>query len=138
MGVNPFSTHCVIDVGCSDKFRHFAVDHCSTLTKSRAGSFGYWDSVKGGPLDVHDMCKLMGFKSSSLKWETIVSKNQLASSLGNGCSVTVLTKIIPNMLYAAGYISKQQLNLLKQRSEMQRLSLKADTAPLVFHGIRVT
>ena len=125
-GVNPFTKHCVIDIGCSEKFCHFTVDHCPTLTKSRAGAFGYWDSMKGGPLSVYDMCKLMGFSGTHLSWQPCMKPNQLASALGNGCSVTVLTKIIPNMLHAAGYVSKAECNLLCQRSELYRLSLKAN------------
>jgi DNA-cytosine methyltransferase len=131
-GVNPFTQHCVIDIGCSERFRHFAVDHCPTLTKSRAGTFGYWDSKKGGVLTVHDMCKLMGFSSLHLKWQTLVTPNQLAGALGNGCSVTVLTKLLPKVLNAAGFISVPQRKLLEQRSEAYRLALKTNAPPVLY------
>ena len=92
------------------------------LTRTRAGQLGYWDSVKGGPLNVDDMCKLMGFKKSALD-VTGIKDRTLAACLGNGCSVTFLTFLIPEVLFAIGLISKTDLNLLRQRAEVHRLML---------------
>ena len=96
--------------------------HHNFLTRTRAGQLGYWDSVKGGALDVDEMCKLMGFKKRALN-VTGVKDSAFAGCLGNGCSVTFLTFLIPEVLFAIGLISKTDLNLLRQRAEVHRLML---------------
>ena len=98
------------------------LDISPCLTRSRAGNFGYWDSVKGGSLNVDEMCKLMGFRKSALDL-TGIKDCALAACLGNGCSVTFLTFLIPEVLFAIGLISKTDLNLLRQRAEVHRLML---------------
>ena len=132
MGINPFMQHCVIDTGAGENYRHFTVGHAPTLTKTRAGNFGYWDSMKGGPLDAYDMCKLMGFSGRHLRWQSSMTPGQLGAALDNGCSVTMMNKIIPNIFYAAGYITSPQLNLLMQHSEMYRMSLKSDAPQVIY------
>ena len=121
-GINPFQRHIVIDIGASPKFAYAALEMSPCLTRTRAGQLGYWDSVKGGPLNVDEMCKLMGFKKSALD-VTGIKDRTLAACLGNGCSVTFLTFLIPEVLFAIGLISKTDLNLLRQRAEVHRLVL---------------
>ena len=121
-GINPFERHIVIDVGASSKFAYARLEMSPCLTRTRAGSLGYWDSVKGGPLNVGEMCKLMGFKKSALD-VTDIKDRTLAACLGNGCSVTFLTFLIPEVLFAIDLISKRDLNLLRQRAEVHRLML---------------
>ena len=93
---------------------------------SRRGIVGYWCSTKGCPLDLDDMSKLMGFHlKGTLVWKDSMSPNQLASCLGNGCSVTVLNKILPAMMFAAGLITQPQFKLLQHRAEESRMRLKS-------------
>eukprot|EP00973_Karenia_brevis_P001715 233381-Karenia_brevis.AAC.1 len=54
-GTNPFVDHIIVDVGSSPQFGVSMVGVCPTLTKSRAGSLGYWSSTKGGRLDTEEM-----------------------------------------------------------------------------------
>ena len=121
-GINPFQRHIVIDIGASPKFAYAALEMCPCLIRTRAGQLGYWDSVKGGPLNVDEMYKLMGFEKSTLD-VTGIKDGTLAACLGNGCSVTFLTFLIPEVLFAIGLISKTDLNLLGQRAEVHRLML---------------
>ena len=122
-GVNRFEKHVVVDIGSSERFVSRMVDQCPTLTRTRCGGFGYWDSMKGGPLNVTEFCKLMGFHEHQLRWKGKVTPSQMAQILGNGCSVTVLNVLIPNVLFSAGFLTKRQLNLIRQRAEVHRLSL---------------
>ncbi len=78
--------------------------------------------MKGGALNVDEMCRLMGFMKSALDL-TGIKDGALAACLGNGCSVTYLTVLIPEVLFAIDLISKTDLNLLRQRAEVHRLSL---------------
>ena len=120
--INLFQRHIVIDIGASPKFAYVALEMCPCLTRIRAGQLGYWDSVKWGPLNVAEMCKLMGFKKSALD-VTGIKDRTLTACLGNGCSVTFLTFLIAEVLFAIGLISKTDLNLLRQRAEVHRLML---------------
>jgi hypothetical protein len=123
--INPFLTHVVVDIGASTKFASAMVEKCPTLTRSRASQFGYWDSVKGGPLSLNDMCKLQGFHAHQLDWDG-VAPSQVAGCLGNGISVAVMNRILPDLFFVAGKITKAQLNLLRQRAEIHRLSLATE------------
>ena len=88
------------------------------LTRTRASQLGYWDSVKGGPLNVVEM-----YLQKSALDVTGIKDSTLAACLGNGCSVTYLNFLIPEVLFASGLISKTDLNLLRQRAEVHRLML---------------
>ena len=121
-GINPFERHIIIDMGASPTFTHSMLEMSPCLTRSRAGNLGYWDSVKGGALNIDEMCKLMGFRKSALD-VTGIRDGTLAACLGNGCSVTFLTFLIPEVLFTIGFISKTDLNLLRQRAEVYRLTL---------------
>ena len=116
-GVNPFEEHIVVDMAASPRFRSAMLNRSPTLTKTRAHALGYWDSVKGGPLSVNDMKRLMGFRAEDVK-HAGQSDKFVAGCLGNGCSVTVLTKLLPMMLKCAGFLTKPQFNLAMQRSEI--------------------
>ena len=65
----------------------------------------------------------MGFRKSDVTIDTCCTDRQFAACLGSGVSVTYLNLLIPEALYAANFISKKQLNLLRQRAEVHRLSL---------------
>ena len=123
--INPFITHVVVDIGASANFASAMVEKCPTLTRSRASQFGYWDSVKGGPLSVNDMCKLQGFHAHQLNWDG-VTPGQVAGCLGNGISVAVMNRILPDLFFISGKITKVQRNLLRQRAEIHRLSLATE------------
>ena len=118
-GINPFKSHIVIDIAQGSACM---LEVCPVFSQTRASQLGYWDSVKGGPLNVDEMCKLMGFEKSTLD-VTGIRDRTLAACLGNGCSVTFLTFLIPEVLFAIGMISKPDLNLLRQRAEVHRLML---------------
>ena len=75
-----------------------------------------------GALNVEEMCKLMGFRKSALD-VTGIKDGTLAACLGNGCSVTFLTFLIPEVLFVIRLITNKDLNLLRQRAEVHRLSL---------------
>ena len=122
LGINPFERHIVIDMKASPAYTHAMLEMSPCLTRSRASTFGYWDSVKGGVLNVDEMCKLMGFRKSALD-VTGIKDGTLAGCLGNGCSVTLLTFLIPEVLFSIHLLTKTELNLLRQRAEVYRLSL---------------
>ena len=122
-GINPFTTHVIVDVGASPKYAVSMHNVCPTITRTRASALGYWDSWKGGRLDTEEMSKLMGFRKADVETDKICTDRQFAACLGNGCSVTYLNLLIPEALYAANFISKKQLNVLRQRAEVHRLTL---------------
>ena len=122
-GINPFSNHIIVDVGASKGFSNAMVGVCPTLTRSRCSQFGYWSTIKGGRLDTNEMALLMGFRRSEVFTDGCCSEHQFAGCIGNGCSVTYLSMLIPEALYAAKLITHMQLNVLRQRAEINRLSL---------------
>ena len=118
-GINPFCQWIIADAKASVNFRTYQVDKSPTLTKSRASQFGYWASLKGGALSIADMCRLQGFLEEDLDYKGAkVSSSSFAGCIGNACSVTVLTHLLPEVLLSAGLVSRQKYTkMLHKRVE---------------------
>ena len=115
-GGNPFLKHVIVDVGSSEEYSYHFVEKCPTLTRSRAGSFGYWDSKKGGTLDLEEMCLLQGFNLSDIDYKGAgVTEKQVAAGVGNMMSVNVLMSLFPLALYRAKLITRDMLRAIQDR-----------------------
>ena len=123
IGGNPFEETIIVDVGCSEKFRIWKKDVCPTITRTSGGAHRFWDSVKGGLLSNRDMAKLMGFNSMHWPFEAHMTDRQFGLAIGNGCSVSTLNKLIPEVLYSAGSISLATKELLLGRAAAYQRSL---------------
>ncbi len=116
-GENPFLKHVIVDIGSSEAYSYHSVEKCPTLTRARAGSFGYWDSKKGGTLDLEEMCLLQGFQLSDLDYKGAgVDEKHVAAGVGNMMSVNVLMSLFPLALYRAKLITYDRLRELQDRS----------------------
>jgi DNA-cytosine methyltransferase len=112
--VNPFIIPVVIDYKSSEQYASYMVGRCPTLTRTRSSQFGYWCSVKGGPLDVDEMAKLQGFAPEDLPWrEAGLSATAVAGALGNGQTLPLVCDLIPNVLFHASSIDLCEFQLMK-------------------------
>jgi DNA (cytosine-5)-methyltransferase 1 len=117
-GANPFLNHVIVDVGSSEEYSYHLVEKCPTLTRARAGSFGYWDSKKGGTLDLQEMCLLQGFNLSDIDYKGAgVTEKQVAAAVGNMMSVNVLMSLFPLALYRAKLITRDMLRAMQDRQD---------------------
>lgn len=105
--MNPFTTPILVDMKASPKFSTWRHGESPTLTQTRASSFGYWYSLKGGPLSVGDMAKLQGFKGSDFPWKEsqMGSETAVAGVLGNGQTLPLVQNLLPNLLWHASLVS---------------------------------
>ena len=107
LGVNPFVQPIIVDIGSSSGFAEtesqvVGVSPC--LTKSRCSNFGYWCSTKGGRLTTAELSRLQGFEE--LDWRgACISASQYGAMLGNTMNVSVLTHLLPRVLYMSCLIS---------------------------------
>ena len=108
-GVSPFETAAVVDMGSSRRFSGVRINECQTLTKTRAGTMGYWCSLKGGPLDIDDMSKLQGFEKGDLPWSsTNVSTTAPGALRGHAQSLNLVERLLPHVLFLSWYITGKQ------------------------------
>jgi site-specific DNA-cytosine methylase len=113
-GQNPFKVPVVIDFKSSERFASHRVDETPTLTRTRAGQFGYWCSTKGAPLDLVEMAMLQGFSPDDLPYEEAgITQNQVAMMLGNGQTLPVVMDILVHLLFHSGSLNYKNLRELK-------------------------
>jgi len=113
-GMNPFKVPVVIDFKSSERFASHRVEETPTLTRTRAGQFGYWCSTKGAPLDLVEMAMLQGFSPDDLPYEEAgITQNQMAMMLGNGQTLPVVMDILVHLLFHSGSLNYQHFCELK-------------------------
>jgi site-specific DNA-cytosine methylase len=99
---NVSSTPVALDIFAS-KARTM-VGKVPCLTRTRAGSGGYWITGANGLLTTREMLRLQGLPECLIKIaETAgVSERQLCQMIGNAMSVNVLVAILSRLLPALG------------------------------------
>ena len=111
--IDPFKKPVIVDMAATPGFSYHSIDVAPTLTRNRTGSFGYWCSTKGGPLDHQDFAHLQGFEDSDIDHINAgVSVSQLAACYGNSTSVNVVVRVLAHGLYMGKYIQKCELEAL--------------------------
>ena len=120
-GKNPFDENChvVVDCGCSPNFRTFQINRFPTITAGRASTAqGWWSSFKGGFVSIGELCRLQGFQEADIDWVSCkVSRSAFGHCVGNACSVNLLRFLIPHVLLAAGFASRDDVKALVGRAE---------------------
>ena len=112
--MNPFIEPLVIDMKASESFSTWRHGESPTITHTRASQFGYWSSVKGGPLSLDDMRALQGFTASDLPWrQANINESAVAGMLGNAQSLPILMWMLPNVLWNANLINWDQYLAMK-------------------------
>ena len=112
-GTNPFMVPVVVDMDASPRFRSFRVGSCPCITKTRAGSFAYWCSTKGGRLSLSELMMLQGFQPAAVAWEEAgLTASQMAQCLGNAQSWNVVVAVLPRLLYLAKLIDSKDFGAL--------------------------
>ena len=112
-GMNPFIEPLIIDFKASESFMSWRHAEAPTITHTRASQFGYWSSVKGGPLSIDDMAALQGFSVTDLHTEPKIKDRALAGMLGNAQSLPVLMWLLPNVLWNAQLITWDEYLAMK-------------------------
>ena len=112
--MNPFIEPLVIDMKASESFSTWRHGESPAITHTRASQFGYWSSVKGGPLSLDDMGALQGFTASDLPWrQANINESAVAGMLGNAQSLPILMWMLPNVLWNANLINWDQYLAMK-------------------------
>ncbi len=66
-------------------------------------------------MDVNDFIRLQGFAIEDLPLASInVSESQLASALGDACSLNVVMMILPKALFLSNLITRRDYETLKR------------------------
>ena len=112
-GMNPFIEPLIIDFKASESFTTWRHAEAPTITHTRASQFGYWSSLKGGPLSIDDMAALQGFSVTDLHTEPKIKDRALAGMLGNAQSLPVLMWLLPNVLWNAQLITWDEYLAMK-------------------------
>ena len=108
-GINPFITTVIVDMHATEHFSYHSVGIAPTLTRHRCGSFGYWCSTKGGPLDINDFMMLQGFPATLDHRGAGLTDGQMGGCLGNAQSINVLMRVVAHGMYLAKMITKTEL-----------------------------
>ena len=112
--INPFTTHVVIDFQASESFTTHRVGESPALTFTRSNQFGYWDSVKGGPLNVAEFAALQGLFAEDFPWRAAgISKTQAAGMLGNGQTLPVAMDILAHAMFHGNMITFDKFIAIK-------------------------
>ena len=111
--MNPFIEPLIIAFKASESFMSWRHAEAPTITHTRASQFGYWSSLKGGPLSIDDMAALQGFSVTDLHTEPKIKDRALAGMLGNAQSLPVLMWLLPNVLWNAQLITWDQYLAMK-------------------------
>lgn len=116
--INPFSTHVIVDMHASDRFSAHQINCCPSITHSRGGSFGYWDTKKGGKLTLEEMAQLQGFSKEDVRnWRRCnVTDGQLGRMVGNAQTCTLLADLVPHVLYHGSMINLGQFKQMKENA----------------------
>ena len=109
-GVPLFHEMVIVDADSSFGFSYSSVGTCMTLTNKRCASQGYWCSMRGGTLSLQQMAALQGIEHDWIDTEVAgISDYQFGAMIGNTMSVNVLSRLIPQALYAAGLATKEDV-----------------------------
>ena len=112
--INPFMTPIVVDAKASESFTSHRVNESPTLTRTRCASFGYWCSTKGSYLDIDEFITLQGFNRTDVPWrEAGLTKSAIAGALGNGQTLSVVSDLLPHLLFHSSQITYAQFESMK-------------------------
>jgi site-specific DNA-cytosine methylase len=113
---NPFKLPVVVDYKASERFSTHRLNESPTLTRTRAGQFGYWCSTKGASLTLSEMASLQGFDDDDFPWEAAgMTKTQAAQMLGNGQTLPVVMDILVHLLYQSSFLTFPKYCVLKTK-----------------------
>merc|ERR1712241_463971 len=88
---------------------------------------GYWSSLKSDLWSTNDMCRLMGLMPDAMDWRAAgLTETEFRTCLGNGCSLSVLSHLIPEVLLCAGMTDPTQVHQMasNRRKAMQALRVQ--------------
>lgn len=99
--IDPFKTHCIVDVGSGFGNKSYMVGKCPTITKARGSTLGYYDTKRNTRLSVTEMLRLQGTDPHMFDF-TCVSRSQLGAMAGNAMTVSLIKALLKQLLPAAG------------------------------------
>lgn len=100
-GIDPCTRHCIVDVGSGRGKATYMIDMCPTITKSRGGSCGFYDTKRSTRLSVQELLRLQGTDPAMFDF-SCVSRAQLGGMAGNAMTVSVVRALLRQLLPAAG------------------------------------
>ena len=113
--VNPFVQPVCLDAGVTPSWRSPTMEIAPTLTRTSCARFSYWLSTKGDFLDEADFAVRQGVRRQTFDWEGAgLTCHQFAGIMGNSMSANVLEFLLPLALQAAGMLSMQEVNVLRE------------------------
>ena len=99
-GHKPSQQKFVIDISGSKP--HSCEDYSPCLTRSRAGSGGFWLSWQGRKMTIQEIIKLQGVNPRQIPiGSSGLSSRQLGLIAGNAVPVDLLAPVMKNLLTAA-------------------------------------
>ncbi len=108
-GENPANVMYAIDINSSENFGQSCLrEKIPALTRSRAGTGGFYLSSWGRMLSTEEMAKLQGIDMSRIKRHHVTHR-QYCMMLGNAMSVPLLARLLRMVLGAAGYIDLEDV-----------------------------
>ena len=113
--INPFEAPVIVDFKASAGFSTHRIGECPSLTKTRAGNFGYWCTSKGGPLTAEEMIQVQGFKLTDLPFrEAGLSATAISSAIGNGQTLPLVMDLLPHIIFHANLVTVEDFRTVKQ------------------------
>ncbi len=105
---NPAEVMYCLDISASSTFGDTVMREKSpALTRSRAGSGGFYLSAWNRMMTVTDICRLQGFPTSMKRGSA--SDRQFMQMLGNAMTITVLARVQRMVLGAAGFLDLDEV-----------------------------
>ena len=101
-GGDPLREPWLVDVDASKKYRRVALGACPCLTRSRAGSGGFYVTNVGSRMGAEAMLKLQGQDPDRMQRPPSISKRKFQECIGNAVTATVLARVLWKLLLAIG------------------------------------
>ena len=110
-GLDPTKDLICIDFHSSKKFATWRLDVLPCVTRRRAMTCGYWNSVRGRPFSLHELARSQGFREDFVAdcFRVGLCKTSIGSIIGNTMSKNILQRLLPRALYAVGLGGDQPL-----------------------------
>ena len=133
---NMQATEACLDVNASAAFANSLTDCSLCLTRSRAGSKGYWLIRRQRMMSIHEIASLQGWPGDYVDvMKQHASNRHIGLSLGDGMSVNILMRLLPRVLHAGGLLRREPEDLWKHAPMLaQQPGLKLPDAVCICRG----
>ncbi|CAE7282148.1 unnamed protein product [Symbiodinium sp. CCMP2592] len=107
----PSGSNIVLDAHSGRDKLNFMYDVSPCLTKARSGSHGHYLMKHARFMNIFEIGALQGWPKSIVQFMQLHASDRcLGTSFGDGMSISVLCRLLPNALLASGVVRKKCLN----------------------------